>query len=69
MATTNPTARLSGLARRLVMDGLLDESEATKAHETALKKRTHFVSYLVENKILKSRDIAWSLLIHPAGRP
>jgi type IV pilus assembly protein PilB len=60
MATTNPTAHLSGLARRLVMDGLLDEAEATKAHETALKKRTHFVSYLVENKILKSRDIAWS---------
>jgi type IV pilus assembly protein PilB len=42
------------------MDGLLDEAEATKAHETALKRRTHFVSYLVENKILKSRDIAWS---------
>lgn len=60
MVTTNPTAHLSGLARRLVMDGLLDEAEATKAHETALKKRTHFVSYLVENKILKSRDIAWS---------
>ena len=60
MVTTNPTAHLSGLARRLVMDGLLDETEATKAHETALKKRTHFVSYLVENKILKSRDIAWS---------
>jgi type IV pilus assembly protein PilB len=60
MATTNPTAHLSGLARRLVMDGLLDEAEATKAHETALKKRTHFVSYLVESKILKSRDIAWS---------
>jgi len=42
------------------MDGLLAEAEATKAQETALKKRTHFVSYLVENKILKSRDIAWS---------
>jgi type IV pilus assembly protein PilB len=42
------------------MDGLLDETEAAKAHESALKKRTHFVSYLVENKILKSRDIAWS---------
>jgi type IV pilus assembly protein PilB len=60
MATTNPTAHLSGLARRLVMDGLLDENEATTAHEAALKKRSHFVSYLVENKILKSRDIAWS---------
>ena len=60
MAITNPTAHLSGLARRLVMDGLLDEQEAIKIHETALKKRTHFVSYLVENKILNARDIAWS---------
>jgi len=60
MATINPTVHLSGLARRLVMDGLLDETEAAKAHETALKKRTHLVSYLVENKILNSRDIAWS---------
>jgi type IV pilus assembly protein PilB len=60
MATTNPTMNLSGLARRLVMDGLLNEEEAGKAHELSLKKRTHFVSYLVENKILSSKDIAWS---------
>jgi type IV pilus assembly protein PilB len=60
MASPNPTVHLSGLARRLVMDGLLEEQEAIKAHEKALKKRTHFVSYLVENKILNDRDIAWS---------
>ena len=60
MATTNPTLHLSGLARRLVMDGLLNEDEASKAHETSLKKRKHFVTYLVENKILNSKDIAWS---------
>ncbi len=42
------------------MDGLLDEAEATSAYETALKKRTHFVTYLVQNKILAGRDIAWS---------
>jgi type IV pilus assembly protein PilB len=60
MAITNPTAHLSGLARRLVMDDLLEEGEAIRAHEAALKKRTHFVTYLVENKILKGRDIAWS---------
>jgi type IV pilus assembly protein PilB len=60
MATTNPTVHLSGLARRLVMDGLIGETEAIKAHETALKKRVHFVSHLVENKILRSSDIAWS---------
>ena len=60
MATTNPTVHLSGLARRLVMDGLIGETEAISAHETALKKRVHFVTHLVENKILKSSDIAWS---------
>ena len=27
MATINPTANLSGLARRLVMDGLLNEED------------------------------------------
>ena len=47
MASPNPIVHLSGLARRLVMDGLLEEQEAIKAHEIALKKRTHFVSYLV----------------------
>jgi type IV pilus assembly protein PilB len=60
MATIDPTVHLSGLARRLVLDGLLDEAEAASAHETALKKRTHFVSYLVEKKILNSKDIAKS---------
>ncbi len=60
MATTNPTVHLSGLARRLVMDGLIGETEAINAHETALKKRVHFVTHLVENKILNSSDIAWS---------
>jgi type IV pilus assembly protein PilB len=60
MATPNPTSNLSGLARRLVMDGIVAEDQATKAHETALRKRMHFVSYLVENKIAAGPDIAWS---------
>jgi type IV pilus assembly protein PilB len=60
MATTNPTIHLSGLARRLVMDGFLEESEAFKAYDAAQKKRIQFVTYLVENKILKSRNIAWA---------
>ena len=60
MATTNPIVHLNGLARRLVVDGLIDETSALKAHEAALKKRQHFVTYLVENKILSSSDIAWS---------
>ena len=60
MASTNPTIHLGGLARRLVMDGLLDEATALDAHEKSLKKRQHFVSYLVSNKILKSSEIALS---------
>jgi type IV pilus assembly protein PilB len=60
MASTNPTVHLGGLARRLVLDGLLDESGAIRAQEAAHKKRMHFVSYLVDSKILKGCDIAWS---------
>ena len=60
MATIQPTIHLSGLARRLVMDGFLEETEAFKAYDAAQKKRTQFVTYLVENKILKSRNIAWA---------
>ena len=44
MATIQPTIHLSGLARRLVMDGLLEEAEAFKAYDAAQKKRTQFWS-------------------------
>ena len=60
MASTNPTIHLGGLARRLVMDGLLDEATALEAHEKSIKKRQHFVSYLVSNKILNGSEIALS---------
>ena len=60
MASINPTIHLGGLARRLVMDGLLDEATALDAHEKSIKKREHFVSYLVSNKILKGNEIALS---------
>ena len=58
MATPNPTAQLSGLARRLVTDGLLADDQAIEAYESALKKKEPFVSYLVENKLLDSTTIA-----------
>ena len=60
MASTNPTIHLGGHARRLVMDGLLDEATALEAHEKSIKKRQHFVSYLVSNKILNGSEIALS---------
>lgn len=50
--------RLSGLARRLITDGLLTEEEALSAQKHAKKANQPFVSYLVRNKILNSHDIA-----------
>jgi type IV pilus assembly protein PilB len=55
----NPESiRLSGLARRLITDGLLTEEEALSAQKHAKKANQPFVSYLVRNKILNSHDIA-----------
>ena len=60
MATTSPVSHLSGLAKRLVLDGLLTDDLASEAQEKALKKRERYVSYLVENQILASSEIAFS---------
>jgi type IV pilus assembly protein PilB len=60
MVTTNPFAQLSGLAKRLVADGLLAAELAAEVQEKALKKRERFVSYLVANKLLESSAIAAS---------
>ncbi len=60
MATISPASNLSGLARRLVLDGLLSEADARQANDQALKKRTPFVTHLVDNKLLGSRVIAWA---------
>ena len=58
MATTNPQIAISGLARRLVHDGLLAEADAAAAHEQALKKKIPFVTHLVNSKVLDSLSIA-----------
>jgi type IV pilus assembly protein PilB len=50
--------RLSGLARRLITDGLLSEDEALSAQKNAKEANQPFVSYLVRNKILDSHAIA-----------
>jgi len=60
MVTPNPLSQLSGLAKRLVADGLLAAELAAEVQEKALKKRERFVSYLVENKLLDSAAIAAS---------
>jgi type IV pilus assembly protein PilB len=58
MADTATSIRLSGLARRLVSDGLLTEENAQSAQTAAKESKQAFVSYLVNNKILGSIDIA-----------
>lgn len=58
MATTQQEISLSGLARRLVHDGLLSEQAAHQALRDAVKKGHHFVSELVKSKLLDSRSIA-----------
>lgn len=49
---------LNGLAKRLVMDGLLDAHKAAEAHEKAIKDKIPLVRYLVQNKVLDSSSIA-----------
>ena len=58
MATTNMKVALSGLARKLVSDGLLAEDDAIKATEGAQKEKVPFVSYVVQNKLIGSLELA-----------
>ncbi len=60
MATPGTKIQFSGLARKLVQDGLLSDSQAQEAYEAANKQKTSFVSYLVDKKIVESRHIAQS---------
>jgi type IV pilus assembly protein PilB len=68
MATAQPQLKTSGLAYRLVQDGLLSEKAAQDALQKAAMQRTPFVSYLVEHKILGSSKIA-SAAAHEFGVP
>jgi type IV pilus assembly protein PilB len=58
MATTNPKIMLSGLARRLVHDGSLNEADALAAHEQALKNKIPFVTHVVQKGLIDSLIIA-----------
>ncbi|MGD8378351.1 MAG: type IV-A pilus assembly ATPase PilB [Gammaproteobacteria bacterium] len=68
MSAPNVRTNLGGLARRLVMDGLLDESAAQEAHQAALKAKVPLVSHLVEKKLVKSQAVA-SLAAEEFGVP
>jgi len=55
----NPT-QLSGLARRLVEDNLLEDQVAREAADEAAKSRVPFVTHLVQNNLANAKDIAHS---------
>ena len=58
MAVSTNKIQLGGLARKLVLDGLVDEGAAQEAFQGALKEKVPFVSYLVANKLVSSNSIA-----------
>jgi type IV pilus assembly protein PilB len=62
-------ARLTGLPRRLVRDGVINESIAAEAEAEAQKSaNSSIVSYLVEKNLADPRDIA-SAACHEFGVP
>jgi len=58
MATPSVNMNLNGLARKLVLDGILNEADALKAQEQSQKKRVSIVSYLVEQKLVNPKILA-----------
>jgi type IV pilus assembly protein PilB len=58
MASMAPSTKLSGLAKRLVTEGMLDPTAAANAQNEARQKKMSLASYLVEEKKLNARKIA-----------
>lgn len=60
MAATSERVHLGGLARKLVLDGLLDESIAAEAFEQSRKDKTPFVRHVVAKGLADPTKIARS---------
>ena len=58
MAVTTAKVQVTGLARKLVMDGLLTEEVAAKAWEEAVAAKTPFVSHVVGNRLVSATAVA-----------
>ncbi len=58
MATPASTIKLSGLASRLVDEGLIGESNAATAQEEAQRKRISLATYLVKEKLVSPSALA-----------
>jgi type IV pilus assembly protein PilB len=55
---TPPLTGLSGIAKRLVAEGLLGENDARKAAEDAARQKIPIGAWLTENGLVSSRQIA-----------
>ncbi len=58
MAVTTAKVQVTGLARKLVMDGLLTEEAAAKAWEEASVSKVPFVSHVVSNRLVSAAAVA-----------
>lgn len=54
----NDAAPLSGLARQVTQAGLIDEKGAQQAQTQAARNKLPLITYLVQNKLVKARDLA-----------
>ncbi|MFC4258373.1 type IV-A pilus assembly ATPase PilB [Marinobacter lacisalsi] len=60
MATNKSNVTLTGLARRFVEDGLLEEDVAKDAYLQAANNRIPLITYLVQNQLADSRKLAFA---------
>ncbi|RBP27012.1 type IV pilus assembly protein PilB [Marinobacter pelagius] len=60
MASSNRNVTLTGLARRFVEDGLLDEATAKEAFLQASQNRIPLITYLTQNELANSAKLAFS---------
>nr|BBJ04655.1 type 4 fimbrial assembly protein PilB [Marinobacter nauticus] len=60
MASSNRNVTLTGLARRFVDDGLLDEDTAKDAFLQASQNRIPLITYLTQNNLADSSKLAFS---------
>jgi type IV pilus assembly protein PilB len=58
MAENSANIQLSGLARRLVRDGMMEEDKAREALAASRRDRVPLVAYIVEHSLAKAIDIA-----------
>ncbi|KFX68507.1 general secretion pathway protein GspE [Pseudomonas taeanensis MS-3] len=54
----NESVSLTGLAKQMVLAELLDEKAAQQAQQQALRNKLSLVTYLVQNRLVKSRALA-----------